>query len=479
MKLKAQIRDILANAQVDETLEIAGWVVTRRTQKNWSFVELNDGSTVQGLQVVIDATVPNYEENINAANSGAAIKIQGTVVESPGQNQRIELHAQSFEIIGIVENDYPLQKKRQTPVFLRENAHLRVRTKVMGMSTRVRSACAQSIHKFFNEHGFHYVHSPILTASDCEGAGEMFQVTTLDMNNPPRLGKNGEGPVDFSKDFFGKKTFLTVSGQLSAENLACGLGRVYTFGPTFRAENSNTSRHASEFWMIEPEMAFANLQDDADLAEGFLQTVIADVLNTCQSDLEFCEQIITNQKFSSPFFEDSKSSLLKNLQKVATTPFQRVTYTEAIDLLNKSGKSFDHPTNWGDALQTEHERYLAEELFNAPTIVTDYPAAFKSFYMYLNDDGKTVRAMDVLVPRIGEIIGGSQREDRLDVLKDRIQHHGLNEEDYWWYMDLRKYGSVPHAGFGLGFERLVMYVTGLANIRDVISFPRVPKHVEF
>ena len=476
---RAQVRDILANGEVDTTTEIMGWVVTKRTQKTFSFIELNDGSVLNGIQVIVDNTIPNYEDNILLAGTGASIRITGRIVASQGAKQRIEIHADTLEIIGTVPDSYPLQKKRQSPEFLRTNAHIRSRTKVMGMSTRVRSACAQAIHRFFNEHNFNYVHTPIITASDCEGAGEMFQVTTLDLNNPPRFGDKADAPIDFSQDFFGKKTFLTVSGQLSAETLACGLSRVYTFGPTFRAENSNTSRHASEFWMIEPEMAFADLNADADLAEAFLQGVITDVMNTCQEDLEFCEQIITNKKFSSPFFDGSKVSLLDTLKQVISTPFERITYTEAIKLLNKSGKKFEHPTNWGDALQTEHERYLSEELFKAPTIVTDYPAEFKSFYMYLNDDEKTVRAMDVLVPRIGEIIGGSQREDRLDVLKERIVHHGLDPKDYWWYLNLREFGTVPHAGFGLGFERLVMYITGLSNIRDVISFPRTPKHAEF
>lgn len=471
-----QIRQILNEAEIGTSLEISAWVATKRKQKNFSFVELNDGSCLKGLQVIIDENVDGYEANIAKVNTGTSIKIVGDVKESQGSEQRIELHATSFEIIGTIEEDYPLQKKRQSPEFLRDLAHLRARTKVMGMSTRVRSACAQAIHRFFRDNGFFYIHTPIITASDCEGAGEMFQVTTLDPNNLPRTDK---GDIDYSQDFFGRKTFLTVSGQLSAENLACGLSRVYTFGPTFRAENSNTSRHASEFWMIEPELAFADLQADADLAENFLQEVIKEVMDVCQEDLEFCEQIITNKKFNSPFFDGSKASLISTLEQVITTPFQRLTYTEAIKLLNKSGQKFEHPTNWGDALQTEHERYLSEELFKAPTIVTDYPASFKSFYMYLNDDGKTVRAMDVLVPRIGEIIGGSQREDRYDVLKERIAHHGLPEEDYWWYLDLRKYGSVPHSGFGLGFERLVMYVTGLSNIRDVISFPRTPKHANF
>ncbi len=476
---RPQIRDILRDGEVGTSVEIFGWVATKRSQKAFSFIELNDGSSLNGLQIIVDDTVPNYDVTIPKAGTGTSLRIVGRVVASQGAKQRIEIHADVLEVIGTVADGYPLQKKRQGPELLRTNAHIRSRTKVMGMSTRVRAACAQSIHKFFRDHNFYYVHTPIITTSDCEGAGEMFQVTSLDLQNPPRLNDKPDSPIDFSKDFFGKKTFLTVSGQLSAENLACGLSRVYTFGPTFRAENSNTSRHASEFWMIEPEMAFADLNANADLAEAFLQGVIKDVMDTCQEDLEFCEQIITHKKFTSPFFDGSKTSLLKTLEQVVTTPFERITYTEAIRLLNKSDKQFEHPTNWGDALQTEHERYLSEELFKAPTIVTDYPAGFKSFYMYLNDDEKTVRAMDVLVPRIGEIIGGSQREDRLDVLKKRIKHHNLDEKEYWWYLNLREYGSVPHSGFGLGFERLVMYVTGLQNIRDVISFPRTPKHAEF
>ena len=471
-----RVRDILSSGEPGSSVSIAGWVQSKRAQKAFAFVALNDGSCLSSLQIVIDADVANYDAIVAQINTGAAIEVSGALKESPGKGQRVELQAQTVRLIGAVGADYPLQKKRQSPEFLRGIAHLRSRTRVMGASTRIRSSCAQAIHSFFKSHGFFYVHTPIITASDTEGAGEMFQVTTLDLNDPP---KTEQGAVDYNQDFFGRKTYLTVSGQLSAENLACGLGRVYTFGPTFRAENSNTSRHASEFWMIEPEMAFADLNTNADLAEAFLQGVISEVLEECAEDLQFCEGIITNKKFSSPFFDDSKNSLITTLRSVVETPFVRITYTDAIKILNKSGQSFEHSTEWGEALQTEHERFLAEKHFRAPVIITDYPASFKSFYMYLNDDGQTVRAMDVIVPRIGEIIGGSQREDRLNILEERIRHHNLDPQDYWWYSDLRKYGTVPHAGFGLGFERLVMYVSGLRNIRDVISFPRTPRSAEF
>ena len=467
-----RVRDILKSATPGDEVEISGWVVTIREFPEFAFIELSDGSSLKGLQIVADKNIASYDV-VQSLGTGASFTAQGTIKESEGKGQRIELHAQALTLLGKSAEDYPLQKKRHSPEFLRGIAHLRPRTKVIGAAMRVRSACAQAIHDFYRKHDFYYVHTPIVTASDCEGAGEMFQVTTLDLDSVP---KNDSGKVDYEQDFFARQSYLTVSGQLSAENLACGLGRVYTFGPTFRAEPSNTTRHISEFWMIEPEMAFADLDTDADLAEAFLQSVISDVLERCEDDIAFFESI---RKFKSPFVDMTGGALIDNLVKVSQTPFVRMSYTEAVKRLQASGRSFQYPVEWGAALQTEHERYLSEDLLKAPVIVTDYPASFKAFYMYLNDDGKTVRAMDVLVPRVGEIIGGSQREDRYDVLVDRITHHGLDPKDYWWYLDLRKYGTVPHAGFGLGFERLVMYMTGLKNIRDVTSFPRTPKHAEF
>ena len=467
-----RIRDILKTATAGTEVDISGWVVTIREFPEFAFIELSDGSSLKGLQIVADKNIDSYEV-VQSLGTGASLSVQGLIQDSEGKGQHIELHARKLTLLGPCAEDYPLQKKRHSPEFLRGIAHLRSRTKVIGAAMRVRSACAQAIHDFYRKHDFFYVHTPIITASDCEGAGEMFQITTLDLNSVP---KNDAGKIDYDSDFFARQAYLTVSGQLSAENLACGLGRVYTFGPTFRAEPSNTTRHISEFWMIEPEMAFADLNTDADLAEAFLQSVIHDVLERCEDDIAFFESI---RKFKSPFVDMTGGALIDNLIKVSQTPFIRMSYTEAVERLQASGRSFQYPVEWGAALQTEHERYLSEELLQAPVIVTDYPASFKAFYMYLNDDQKTVRAMDVLVPRVGEIIGGSQREDRYDVLLERIQHHGLDPKDYWWYLDLRKYGSVPHAGFGLGFERLVMYMTGLKNIRDVTAFPRTPKHADF
>lgn len=468
-----RVRDILSEGIPETKLNISGWVNTSRNFPLFSFIELTDGSSLKGLQIIADNTLENYDEVIKVLRTGASVSVSGTLKSSEGKNQSVELHADEVKLIGDCTDDYPLQKKRQSPEFLRGIAHLRPRTKVIGAAMRVRSACAQAVHNFFRKHDFYYIHTPIITSSDCEGAGEMFQVTTMDLNNVP---KDDKGNTKYSDDFFARQAYLTVSGQLSAENLACALGRVYTFGPTFRAEPSNTTRHISEFWMIEPEMAFADLNTDADLAEAFIQDVITEVLEQSEDDIAFFEGI---RKFKSPFVDMTGGSLLDNLKSVSRTPFIRITYTEAIQRLEKSGKSFNFPVEWGLPLQTEHERFLSEELLNAPVIVTDYPASFKAFYMYQNDDGKTVRAMDVLLPRVGEIIGGSQREDRLDVLINRIESHGLDPKDYWWYLDLRKYGTVPHSGFGLGFERLVMYLTGLKNIRDVTSFPRTPKHAEF
>ena len=467
-----RIKNILATAEMGSTIQISGWVQKKQKRSQFTFIDLNDGSCLEGLQVIIDEVVEDYENVVRLSRIGASITVEGTIVESQGK-QRIELHAQKVHVIGTVEDDYPIQAKVQTPEFLREKAHLRARTRILGATMRVRSVAAQAIHSFFKKYDFSYVHTPIITASDCEGAGEMFQVTTLDIENPPRTEA---GAIDYSKDFFARKAFLTVSGQLSAENMACALGRVYTFGPTFRAENSNTTRHVSEFWMIEPEMAFADLDVNIELATRFLQEVIAEVLETSEEDIAFFDQV---RKFNTPFVENTTTSLLESLRSVVETPFQRMTYTQAVEEVHKANKNFQYPIRWGEALQTEHERFISEELLHAPVVITDYPEECKAFYMYRNDDGKTVRAMDVIVPRIGEIIGGSQREDRYDILLNRIKHHGLDPQDYWWYLDLRKYGSVPHSGFGLGFARLIMYLTGMNNIRDVLPFPRTPKHADF
>jgi asparaginyl-tRNA synthetase len=453
-------RPSLAGAEVT----IKGWVRTVRNQKSFAFVEVNDGSTLSNFQVLVNADYPKFDHLINSLSTGVSISARGTIVESPGKNQELELQATEIKIIGECDPEvYPLQKKRHSFEFLRSIAHLRPRTNTLGAVTRVRSALAFATHKFFSERGFLYIHTPIITASDCEGAGQMFRVSTLDPQDPP---KTDRGQVDYTKDFFGTPAYLTVSGQLNAEIYACSLSDVYTFGPTFRAENSNTSRHLAEFWMIEPEMAFADLNDDMELAEAYLKSIIGYVLENCKEDIEFFDKRVSE-------------GLIQRLQQLVNAPFERATYTYAVRILEKSGKAFEYAPKWGDDLQTEHERYLAEEYFGKPVIITDYPKDIKAFYMRQNDDGKTVAAMDVLVPKVGEIIGGSQREERLDVLQNKIRQMGLHEEDYWWYLELRKYGSVPHAGFGLGFERLVQYVTGMENIRDVIPFPRYPGKAEF
>lgn len=449
---------------VGTEITIKGWVRTVRNQKTFAFVEVNDGSTLSNFQVLINADFPKFERMMNSLTTGVAVAVTGTVVESPGKNQELELQARDILIIGECDPEvYPLQKKRHSFEFLRSIAHLRPRTNTIGAVTRVRNALAFATHKFFQERGFLYIHTPIITGSDCEGAGQMFRVTTMDMENPP---KDEKGRIDNSADFFGKPTYLTVSGQLNAEIYACSLSDVYTFGPTFRAENSNTSRHLAEFWMIEPEMAFADLNDDMECAEAYLKYCINHALNHCQEDLEFFDKRVSE-------------GLLKRLQQLVDTPFERASYTYAVRILEKSGKAFEYQPKWGDDLQTEHERFLSEEYFCKPVIITDYPKQIKAFYMRQNDDGKTVAAMDVLVPRVGEIIGGSQREERLDVLKAKLHEMKLHEDDYWWYLELRKYGSVPHAGFGLGFERLVQYATGMDNIRDVIPFPRYPSKADF
>lgn len=447
-----------------ETREIRGWVRTRRDSKGgFSFVEVNDGSSLGNLQVVAPAELGNYESEIQKLTAGCSIVVRGELQESPAKGQATELHATELRVLGWADPEtYPLQKKRHSFEKLREWAHLRTRTNSLGAVMRVRDQICQSTHRFFHENGFFYINTPIITASDCEGAGEMFRVTTLDLE---RLAKSG-GPVDFSFDFFDKPTFLTVSGQLEAETYASSLGRVYTFGPTFRAENSNTSRHLAEFWMIEPEAAFFDLSDNMNLAEKFLKHVFADCLEQCGEDMEFFDLRIEKGK-------------IDQIRKVIEQPFQHMTYTDAIKVLETCNHSFDYQVQWGSDLQAEHERYLTEQHVGGPLILTDYPSSIKPFYMRVSEDEKTVAAMDVLVPGVGEIIGGSQREERLDVLQQRMAAQSLSEDDYWWYVDLRKYGSVPHAGFGLGLERAVQYVTGMANIRDVIPFPRTPGSAEF
>ena len=463
----ARIIDLLRGGQINGSYTIRGWVRTKREGKGISFLELNDGSSLQGLQIVLPQTIDGYETQIKQITTGASIEISGTLVESMGKGQRVEMQATAIAIFGTADPEtYPLQKKRHSIEFLRTIAHLRPRTNIFGAVFRVRNACAFAIHKFFQERGFLWVHTPIVTASDCEGAGEMFGVTTFDLNKLATSGK----PVDFSQDFFGKPAFLTVSGQLEAEIMAMAFSNVYTFGPTFRAENSNTSRHLAEFWMIEPEVAFCDLEGDADLAEDFLKYIFNYVLKTCPEDMEFFQERVNNQ-------------VMANARKIVDEKFERITYTEAIAILEKSSKTFEFPVSWGLDLQSEHERFLAEEHFQKPVIVMDYPLGIKAFYMRVNDesssDRQTVRAMDILAPGVGEIIGGSQREERIEVLEARIRSVGLNPEDYWWYLDLRRYGTVPHAGFGLGFERLVQFITGMGNIRDVIPFPRFPQSAEF
>lgn len=439
-----------------------GWVRTRRDSKTFFFLELNDGSSMKSLQAVVDEGVPGYADG-RLMTTGASVSVKGNLVPSQGKGQAWEIRATEVALIGTADESFPLQKKRHSNEYLREIAHLRPRTNLFGAVFRIRSKLSFAIHRFFQDKQFFYVHTPIVTASDCEGAGELFRVTTLDPANPPR---DEEGKVDYSEDFFGKSTFLTVSGQLEGETYATALGNIYTFGPTFRAENSHTSRHASEFWMVEPEMAFCDLQGDMDLAEEFVKSVIKEVMETCADDLEL-------------FYNFVDKELRQRLEFVVTRPFKRVSYTEAIEILEQSGKTFEHPVSWGVNLQSEHERYLTEEHFKLPVTLYNYPKDLKPFYMRVNDDDKTVAAMDVLVPGIGEIVGGSQREERLDILLENMKQHGISEEDYWWYVDLRRYGSVPHAGFGLGFERLLMFVTGVGNIRDVIPYPRVPGHAEF
>ncbi|NES18523.1 MAG: asparagine--tRNA ligase [Symploca sp. SIO3E6] len=459
-----RIAEILRNGQPDESVTIKGWVRTKRELKEFAFMEVNDGSFMANLQVILNPDLPDYEDILQQLNTGASVEVTGTLVPSPGKGQRIELKASAVRVYGGADpQTYPLQKKRHSFEFLRTIGHLRSRTNTLGAVFRVRNACASAIHQFFQEQGFLWIHSPIITANDCEGAGELFTVTNLDLKDPP---KTDTQEVDYSQDFFGRPAYLTVSGQLQAEVMAMAFRDVYTFGPTFRAENSNTSRHLAEFWMVEPEMAFCDLVGDMDLAEAFLKYLFKSVLASCPEDMEFFNKRIDN-------------SVLATADNIINNQFERITYTDAIALLEKADRKFEYPVSWGLDLQSEHERYLAEELFKKPVIVTDYPVEIKAFYMRLSDDEKTVRAMDVLAPKIGEIIGGSQREERLEVLEQRIVSQGIPPEDLWWYLDLRRYGTVPHAGFGLGFERLVQFMTGMANIRDVIPFPRTPLSAEF
>jgi asparaginyl-tRNA synthetase len=461
---RTRIATLLKSGQPGQAFEVAGWVRTRRDSKQgFSFVELNDGSCLASLQIVVESTVPGYAERIKDVTTGASIRVAGMLRESPGKGQRVELAAERLDVLGTADAEpYPLQKKRHSFEFLREIAHLRPRTNTFGAIARVRNAVCASIHRFFQSRGFLYIQTPIITTSDCEGAGALFQVTTLDLARLAFAGRD----VDYGMDFFGKRASLTVSGQLEAEIFATSLGDCYTFGPTFRAENSNTARHLAEFWMVEPEMPFYELADNMRLAEEFIRTLVRDVLAECPEDMAF-------------FNERIEPTLLDHLRPIAESDFARLPYTEAIDILRTSGKEFEFPVEWGRDLQSEHERFLTETHFRRPVILFDYPRTIKPFYMRCNDDAKTVRAMDVLVPRVGEIIGGSQREERLEVLVERLKECGLNPDDYWWYLDLRRYGSVPHSGFGLGLERAMLLLTGMANIRDVIPFPRTPKNAEF
>ncbi|HZW63111.1 MAG TPA: asparagine--tRNA ligase [Flavobacteriaceae bacterium] len=472
------VAELLNSTSFLQEIELKGWVKTFRANR---FIALNDGSTLQNIQCVVDFEKTD-ETLLKRITTGAAVHIKGQLVESQGKGQNVEIQVNTLAVLGDSDPEtYPIQPKKHSFEFLRENAHLRVRTQTFSAVMRLRSALSFAIHKYFNDHGFYYMHTPIITGSDAEGAGEMFRVSVLDPKNPPQ---KEDGSVDFSKDFFGKETNLTVSGQLEAETYAMALGKVYTFGPTFRAENSNTSRHLAEFWMIEPEVAFMDLAGNMDLAESFLKFVLRYVLENNREDLAFLEKRLLEEEKTKPQAERSELSLIEKLNFVTDNHFKRVSYTEAIEILKNSKpnkkKKFNYPVeNWGTDLQSEHERYLVEKHFKAPVILFDYPANIKAFYMRLNEDGKTVRAMDILFPGIGEMVGGSQREERLDVLKEKMKALGIDEEELWWYLDLRKYGTAVHSGFGLGFERLVMFVTGMGNIRDVIPYPRTPQNAEF
>ena len=459
-----EIKDLYRNKEeyIDKDVKVAGWIRTSRLSKNFGFIELNDGSFFKNMQIIVDEKLENFKE-IGKLPISSSILVEGKLVSTEGAKQPIEIHATKITVEGESDNSYPLQKKRHTVEYLRTIAHLRPRSNMFSAVFRVRSVAAYAVHKFFQERNFVYAHSPIITGSDCEGAGEMFRITTLDLDNVP---KTEEGKIDYSQDFFGKEANLTFSGQLNAEIMALAFRNVYTFGPTFRAENSYTGRHASEFWMIEPEIAFADLEDNMELAEDMVKYIINYVLEHCPEEMEFFNAFVDK-------------GLLERLHNIVNSDFIRITYTKAVELLLESGQKFEYPVEWGLDLQTEHERYITEQIFKAPVFVTDYPKDIKAFYMRLNEDGKTVRAMDLLVPGVGEIIGGSQREEREDVLLERIEEFGLNKEDYWWYLELRKFGTATHSGFGLGFERMIMYLTGVSNIRDVIPFPRTPKNCEF
>ncbi|UCF90954.1 MAG: asparagine--tRNA ligase [Desulfobacterales bacterium] len=459
---RTRIREALNAAAGMERILVQGWVRTKRDAKDFSFLEINDGSCLKNIQVIVAASIPAYE-SLKTVTTGAAVEVEGALAESPGSGQQWELKASTLRLLGAADAaSYPLQKKRHSDEFLRTIAHLRPRTNKYGALFRIRSESSFAVHQFFRDRGFYYLHTPIITGSDCEGAGELFRVTTLPLI--PSAGAPRESL--YEADFFGKEANLTVSGQLEAELFACALGSVYTFGPTFRAENSNTPRHAAEFWMIEPEVAFADLQDNMDLGEDLVQNLTAHVMDHCQSDLELFARFVDKD-------------LMANLELIAGESYARLPYAEAVAILKASGKAFEFPVEFGTDLQTEHERFLCEAHFRKPVIVYNYPKEIKPFYMRLNDDDQTVAAMDLLVPRVGELIGGSQREERLDVLERRITAGGLHKEDYWWYLDIRRFGTVPHSGFGLGFERFLMMVTGVTNIRDVIPFPRTPKHLEF
>ena len=462
---RTKIVDVLKLEPPRSGVRVKGWLRTVRDSKQVVFLEVNDGSCFASLQAVCPSGLPDFE-HIRKLSTGSAVEVVGELVASPAAGQKVELQVTELIVVGLADPSFPLQKKRHGFEFLREIAHLRARTNTFGAVFRVRSALAQAVHQFFQDRGFVYVHTPIITAADAEGAGEMFRVSTFDPENPPRVDGKPDGKIDYHQDFFSKPTYLTVSGQLNGEAFAMGLSDIYTFGPTFRAENSNTTRHAAEFWMIEPEMAWSDLDDDADLAEAFVKHLLRTALDRCAEDLAF-------------FNKQVDTGLIARLEHVLSASFERLTYTEAVRRLEQSGQKFEFPVYWGCNLQAEHERYLTETLVGRPVFVTDYPTEIKAFYMRRNDDGKTVAAMDLLVPKIGELIGGSQREERLDVLLAALEHGKLSATDYAWYLDTRRFGTVPHAGFGLGFERMVMYVTGMENIRDVIPFPRTPRHCDF
>ena len=461
--MKERIKSLLTHEPSDELVTAEGWVRTKRDSKNVCFLDVNDGSSLKGLQLVIDKASFNNDNLLDSISTGAAVSAKGRIVASQGGSQKVEMAVSSLTLVGACPNDYPLQKKRHTVEFLRDQAYLRPRTNLFGAVTRVRNTMAYAVHQFFQENGFVYVNTPLITASDCEGAGEQFQVTTLDLNNVPRTP---DGKVDYSKDFFGKLANLTVSGQLEGETYAMAMKNIYTFGPTFRAEESNTSRHLAEFWMIEPEMAFCDLDGDMDCAQSFLKYIFKAVLEKNSEDMAFFENFVLK-------------GLIGSLEHVINSPFEHMTYTEAIVLLEKHNEKFEFPVHWGSDIASEHERYLTEEIAKRPVIVTDYPKEIKSFYMKQNDDGKTVRGMDVLAPRLGEIIGGSERESDYDKLERRMKELGMEMSPYWWYMNLRRYGTAPHSGFGLGFERAVRYVTGIENIRDVIPYPRAVGTCEY